>query len=270
MINVERKTVTPEMASVWLTKNKRNRQINPRRVTMYAKEMREGRWLDHHQGIAFYEDGSLADGQHRLAAVVESGESIAMIVARNIPNKSGLMIDGHQQRQAHQAIKISGLADWIGKDEAATTKMIAQIDQDTSSSINMTHLDLIDYAERHKEAILFAHNTITQKKRYLTTAMIKACVACAFYYEDTERLESFCRVIVSGMPESQSDRPAILLREFLFETANHSGCGAGRIEVARRSMRAIKAFCEHQDLKKLYAPKVCIYKPPALSMGNDQ
>lgn len=259
-ITFEQKNVTPEMAKVWLSKNTRNRHINRRRVSMYAREMKAGKWMPHHQGIAFYDDGALADGQHRLAAIVESGVSVPMMVARGLPKESGLMIDGHQQRQIHQAIKVSGLADWIGKDEAATVRMMMQIEKGTSASIQCTHLQIIDYAEAHKEAIMFAHGCFKAKKRFLTAATTKACIASAYYFEDHDRLRDFCDVLVYGMPSGPEDKAAILIREFLFENG-HVGGGGSRIDTAKRIMRAIKAFCEHQDIGKLYMPKDMIYSP---------
>jgi len=261
-IRVETRDITPEMAKHWLSKNKRNRAINQRRVKLYADEMSRGNWLDHHQGIAFYADGSLADGQHRLAAVVQAGISVKMIVAWDVPDESGLMIDGHQQRQVHQAIKISGLADWIGKNEVSIARMMLQIQHNSTSSIPMSHTDLIKYCEFHRDSISFAMSRLSNHKRYVTTATLKAAVACAFYFEDAERLSEFCCVIESGMPESKDDRAAVLIREWLIECGSLNMGTGGRMDACKRAMRAIKAFCERQPISKLYQPADFIYTPP--------
>lgn len=255
------KKITPAMASAWLAKNKRNRKIAKRRVESYAREMANGNWMEHHQGIAFYEDGTLADGQHRLAAVVQAGVPVPMMVTRGVPEVSGLMIDGHQRRELHQSIKISGLADWIGKDEVATGKLMMQIEQGNTASMSISHLEMIEYCEAHRESISFSTSCFPGTRRYLTTSITKASVACAYYYEDVARLREFAEVLVSGMASLPDDRAAILLREYLMlSNATHGG-GTTRIETCKRVMRAIKAFCERQPIGKLYQPKELIYVP---------
>jgi len=70
-MQITRMNVTPEMAQSWLdAANTGNRTMTRRVVSKYADDMIAGRWIDTHQNaIAFYDDGSLADGQHRLGAV---------------------------------------------------------------------------------------------------------------------------------------------------------------------------------------------------------
>jgi hypothetical protein len=58
--------VTPELASKWLARNKKNRRVYQGRVALYASQMASGEWHLTHQGIAFDELGNLVDGQHRL------------------------------------------------------------------------------------------------------------------------------------------------------------------------------------------------------------
>lgn len=76
--------ITPETAEVYLAVNNNIRPLITRDVTAYANVMRRGEWQLTHQGIAFNEDGFLVDGQHRLAAIVESGVTVRMIVTRGV------------------------------------------------------------------------------------------------------------------------------------------------------------------------------------------
>jgi hypothetical protein len=78
--------ITPKYAMEVLdTKNPRNRSVAESTVQAYATDMKNGRWLLTHQGIAFDENGSLIDGQHRLWAVVFSNREVEMNVTRGIP-----------------------------------------------------------------------------------------------------------------------------------------------------------------------------------------
>ncbi len=62
-------TLTPEMASEAIARNKRNRPRSMGRSLKYSRIMQEGRWRLSSQGISFDKDGNLDDGQHRLYAV---------------------------------------------------------------------------------------------------------------------------------------------------------------------------------------------------------
>lgn len=261
-MRIEVKTVTPEMAELWLTKNKRNRRLNQRRVKMYAREIAKGRWYLHHQGVAFYDDGTLADGQHRLAAIVESGVSCDMVVSWGVPPESGIMIDGHQQRATHQSIRISGLADWIGKGEVSIARQMLLISTGSMATIARTHTEIVDYCNQHKQAITFAERSFPTTKKNITTALTKGAVACAWYYEDQDRLHQFCRILLSGMPMAESDKAAILVREWLLSEGTRATQGSNRSGSAKRIMRAIKAFCEMSPIHKLYEPQQVIYTPP--------
>jgi hypothetical protein len=64
--------ITPDMARNMLTSNPVNRRLSERAVSDLAKAILNNDWQITHQGIAFYDDGTLADGQHRLTAVVKA------------------------------------------------------------------------------------------------------------------------------------------------------------------------------------------------------
>ena len=264
IMKYEMRIITPEMATAWLEKNTRNRALNPKRVQVMAKDMRQGNWMLHHQGIAFYADGTLADGQTRLAAIVAANTAIPMYVFWGLPETSGLVIDGQQKRGAHQSIKISGLADWIDKDAVATARVMLEIENNGIPD-QTTMSQLIGYCEKHKEAIVFACKALDAKKRNITHALNKGCVASAYYYEDEKRLGQFCTVLSSGVAFSIYDRPAIMFREWLIEKGGSSKTGGQRVGCAKRAMRAIKAFCGYEVISKLYQPKEFLYTPKGVS-----
>ena len=83
------KLITPELAARLLEGNKNNRHLRESVVDAYAQDMLNGHWLLNNQGIGLGEDGSVIDGQHRLAAVVKSGCSVRMLVVGNLPVMGG-------------------------------------------------------------------------------------------------------------------------------------------------------------------------------------
>ena len=79
--------ITPAQAKEYLKSNTNNyRTISRSKVREYADAMKSGRWELNGEGIKFAENGTLKDGQTRLAAIIMSGKTIAMNVTRNVAN----------------------------------------------------------------------------------------------------------------------------------------------------------------------------------------
>ena len=73
-------SINAKIASHMLTFNKEykpgtkdtNRKVSAKTIARFSGAMLRGEWKLTHQGIAFLEDGSLDDGQHRLKAIIEA------------------------------------------------------------------------------------------------------------------------------------------------------------------------------------------------------
>lgn len=66
--------VTPEMAREWLSNQAVNRKLSQTVVDRYWKAMESGIWIaSERMPLSFLPDGRLADGQHRLAALIKVG-----------------------------------------------------------------------------------------------------------------------------------------------------------------------------------------------------
>lgn len=104
--SVER--IDREKALKMLSRNTaRNRKLSQATVKGYAAEMLAGRWAVTHQGIALSADGTLVDGQHRLAAIVLITEthpdfSIEMLVIRGADENDFGRMDVGNKRSAAQ------------------------------------------------------------------------------------------------------------------------------------------------------------------------
>lgn len=100
--------VTPEIASGWLELNTKNRSMRQRDVDKYARDMAAGRWLMTGEAIKFDTTGSLIDGQHRLWAIVESGQAVRMMVVTGLEPETQSMMDSGTKRTAADALNLAG------------------------------------------------------------------------------------------------------------------------------------------------------------------
>ena len=104
--------ITPEIAALWLSKNRDNqRNVTRSHVMHFAKEMIGGRWIVTGQPIIFDANDHMIDGQHRLHAIVLSGVSVTMMVTRGVAESAFMAIDRGKPRTSGNIFAIRGIKD---------------------------------------------------------------------------------------------------------------------------------------------------------------
>jgi hypothetical protein len=111
MKDVEVVKITPELAREWLGFNTHNRNLRFRVIRAYAADMAAGNWQWNGESIKFAKDGTLLDGQHRLAAIAESGTTLDMLVIRGLPNETQETVDGGAKRRFGDVLHLRGERD---------------------------------------------------------------------------------------------------------------------------------------------------------------
>lgn len=101
--------VTPDKAREILAKqNTRNRSIRQTQVKKLATDILEDRWKLTSQAISIDTNGVLIDGQHRLAAVVQSGKTVQMLFATDCAPDTFDVIDTGLGRTAADVVGLAG------------------------------------------------------------------------------------------------------------------------------------------------------------------
>lgn len=91
--------ITPKMAAELLGKyNNDNRNIRKLLAARYTHDMETDQFPVTHQGLAFADDGTLIDGQHRLIAIRDSGKPMWMLVSRGFPRDIQQYLDRGARR----------------------------------------------------------------------------------------------------------------------------------------------------------------------------
>ena len=97
------------MAVKFLAKSAAQRRIRRAQVDKLATAIREGRWRLNGQPIIFDEEGFLLDGQHRLSAIVASGESVPVLIVEGVAASSFDTIDTGIHRGLRDVLDIEGV-----------------------------------------------------------------------------------------------------------------------------------------------------------------
>jgi hypothetical protein len=131
-----------------------NRGFRVSKAQEYADAMLRGEWMVHHQGIAFYGDGTIADGQHRMGALILSNTAQEFQVSGNF-NKAAIdTIDRAGRRSAGESLEMQGVVD--GKLKATVSKVVMNYTAEL-------HGDKPRYSDPQIEAFVIENNALLER-----------------------------------------------------------------------------------------------------------
>jgi hypothetical protein len=207
--------ITPQMAKKYLEKNTNNRTVRPSTVKRYANDMKNGNWQFTDQGISFHEDGSLANGQHRLLAIIESNTPTKMYVTRGVPNGSRIF-DRGASRSAADTLTISGFGG-----EIANNNLLAGVNFLFNYSKGRAPTDtmIARFCSENHDLIVKATELTTSgsgKDKPARKAPVVAAAFCALFCGiDEDGLRDFFSAVNTGFIDGREQSAAIVLRNYL-------------------------------------------------------
>lgn len=253
--------IGPEEAEKYLSGNTHNRPVRQKKVEKYAIIAREGKWKLTHQGIAFTEDGTLIDGQHRLMAIwwlwTEHKVRVTapMMVTRGLPIGTQLVVDDHEKRSVLDVGRwLRGLQDMTKAHvSAARVIWVHGLGMDKSGINNER---MVEFIKKHFDGLDFVvRDAMGNHRKGVSQAGVLAALTQAYYTgAKPEQLRRFGEILNGAMalPEEQA---AHSLRNWLVERPNGMGGNAGQVEVYRKTQRALRSFLDGKPLTKIYIPR---------------
>lgn len=113
-LRVTVETITPVEAAGYLENIRNPRRLRPRKVAVYATDMRAGHWWVGSSSLKFDAAGALRDGQHRLAACIEAGVPFTTVVHWNVSDEAIANTDRGMNRQWADELRGRGIANAHG------------------------------------------------------------------------------------------------------------------------------------------------------------
>lgn len=252
----EFRDVSPEDARYILENlNPANRKSPAYHSDGLANDMALGHFHTTHQGIAFAQDGNLADGQNRLRGIVKSGKTQRLLVVRGLDRSAILAIDRGKKRTDADNIKMAYGLDVSSRDTAVAKAMVDGLRSRgagarSQGSRALTGQSLLDFFNEHTDAIRFACQGGTAKG---LTAACRAVVAKAFYREDHDRLREFLEILAGlKTPNGPEDSAADRLRTILLRSSRGQNI-KGSQELAAQTTYALERFLRRLPTRAIIA-----------------
>lgn len=210
-MQVEKKLVTPFLATEMLKNNDGNRRIKMPSVYRYSQEMKSGRWKeDTGELIKISKTGKVLDGQHRLKAVIHSGVSVYFHIAYGLSDEIFDVLDTGSLRNASDSFFISGV-----KNSNAVPSMISlnnllskgAKDSNGQKNVKLSNSELL---EKYNENPIFwddvsrkAINWYGNFSKILAPSIIGGLYSI-FHSKDSEKAELFMIQLCEGVDVTNS------------------------------------------------------------------
>lgn len=253
-VTTSRMLVTPALAAEWLKSNTRNRAIDKAAVERLAEVIRSGGWRATHQGIAIGEGGELYDGQHRLHAIVASGQAVLVQVTTGLSADDLPAIDsnvGKGVRSARDIVRMTRNIH-LTTNEAGALSFAAGLIASNGGRVAMrVTAEMLDRSERaHGDAMRALTPILFGSTIRVGSAPVVGSLMVAWRSTPARAVE-FAEMLKTG-ENLPAHHPALALRNFLFTRVGVLE-GAHRVDISRRTFTAFAAFERGVTLQKLYA-----------------
>lgn len=207
--------ITPEIARAYLSHNVRNRKQKPGAQRNYARDMKNGNWQLSPNGISFFENGDLADGQNRLEAVIKADVPVEMYVTYNVRNDCSIF-DRGVSRSTADSLTIAGESSAIANTNAvALVNFLFTLCGINNPSEALRIKFAVDNEELIKQTLSVSGTKIEKPnicRKVAVTGAIFCALACGM---PEEGLRDFCAIANTGFGATPEKSSAVVLRKFV-------------------------------------------------------
>lgn len=222
----EFKKIGPEEAMEMLIKNEGNRKISKLVVRRYADDMRNGRWTGVSNPINITPSGNLANGQHRLEAIIESETTQEFLVVTEDKEVDELGIEGYDTGRPRTINTIMAMKGYAHVTTLSGTARLALMyercpNEKWSNPKLSTKAEMLEFtASNYPEMLVAARlsDSLSQQLRAGKTwssAVFFLIVKNSKVYEaNPQKLEDFVELLSEGVGLTK-DSPVYTLRQYL-------------------------------------------------------
>lgn len=261
--------VNVALAYAILEHNICNRVLRQGTINGYVKDMKSKMWTFCSAMLVLSDEGVLLDGQHRLYAIIESGEAQEFTIVYGLHQDIQKYIDIGPGRSLADVLKLDGLVD---SHYLYTAGIINRMMCGTSTNYGKTRTEQLAFFAKHRESILWGVRLFKDNWRQeVSTAPVASAVIRASYYtDDLSELKRFVYILKEGIA-TENEKVVIAFRDWMLRP-EYKGGAPKAAEIFLRTQGAIRAFIKGKRVKRSLLPEKDLFPlpetDPATGIGN--
>lgn len=245
--------ITPELAEKWLKNNFNNRRPSKKAINKYAQDMLNDKWEgENGETVSFFQSKKLKNGQHRLAAIVESKKAEWTLVVRGIPDEYTICDRGRGRTINDRMVFEGYSADVRSNTVTGAVRFLLGVYRQAEVASDDQILDFID---KHESEIAMAYSACSKnsespkckKAPVVAAALIASC--CGI---NDDVIERFCYVANTGYSKGPAESAAITYAKML-DAYSANLKTSDRADAFRYALMAIEDFSSGRRIERKYA-----------------
>ena len=256
--------ITPELAKKYLEhNNSKNRNISKGTVHAYANDILAGNWTEATgETISFGWDGTMTNGQHRCAAVIEANKGIYCWVCRGT-DPNGIYDSNRRRSVSDQVAILRPDFEKVYKStiyRAVVQQIVAHSDEGTSGR-KITPSELVDFTDAHKQELDGFFLSISQRKvPKIRVAVVHLSLFMAYMNGvPMSSINQYYDVLCNGYGTGPEDFPVIAYRNYLL---GREASPPKNLDEIKRCQYSLQKYLSGSCSKKTLSPKNLIYPYP--------
>lgn len=231
---------------LWALRGGNPRPFSKHLAGKYADDIRLGGWgQEFCSPLSITSDGTLGDGQHRVAGVLASGMSIMVELALGVDPNAVKYMDSGRARSLAIRVKIDESGERSNRIAGSIAKVLVKV---TTSNSDVSVRDMEAIRDEYAPSIRIVSGRIASIHRSRGIGRAGFLAALVVYHNTnptaaTEFMDSY---FVPG----GDVQPAVMLRDYALTNAARAGA-IGGLDEYERACSAIAAHLRGEDVKQL-------------------
>jgi hypothetical protein len=258
--------ITPERATQdLLNRRKGNRPILDSQVARLSSDMSTNNFVLNGEPLIYDEHGKLADGQHRLQSVVDSGRAILMLTVKGVKDGAMSTIDGGRQRTlANQIVIDLGTDEKIAKLLPTAFKFISFYAIGTSRTDTGARQQIRTLEEDYNRLVAaarFARGFTKTSTAFIKPGLVTAVAYLGYLAGKRPETETFLSQLREGFgwgsPEKNSPAYAVFQHLNAYENKLSLQKSADRTLIFKKVLYGLQAHLEGRSMQKVVMNETC-------------
>jgi hypothetical protein len=240
------------------TQNEHNRHLNETKASIYAKDMRDGKWKRNGETVKFSKSGRLLDGQHRLAGCVQANKPFVSFVVLGLEDETFDTIDVGMKRTPGNMLAMAGIGNSNLTAAAARAAMFLKPPSKIGNmrgggATRVTEHEILDFVRAHPR-VEYWSAFVKQHKGFSVFGNHALLAAMLFIFDSINPIaaDDFSKKLLTGQNLGEDD-PILMLRNRLIQINTMNRTTRKLLDVREVAASIVNGWNAYREGRKLTA-----------------